>query len=56
MGRHEAGRAGAIVTTPEKSTSVAAFSFGDPEPVNSRREILDMLECPHNGRWYEPPI
>jgi len=56
MGRHEAGRAGAIVTTPEKSTSVAAFSFGDPEPVNSRREILDMLECPHNGRWFEPPI
>jgi len=55
MGRHETGRAGAIVAT-EKSTSVAAFSFGDPEPVNSRREILDMLECPHNGRWFEPPI
>jgi PBSX family phage portal protein len=56
MGRHEAGRAGAIVATPDTSKSVAAFSFGDPEPVNSRREILDMLECPHNGRWYEPPI
>ncbi|WP_347092616.1 phage portal protein [Sphingomonas parapaucimobilis] len=33
-----------------------AFSFGDPEPVNDRREILDLLECWHNGRWYEPPI
>ncbi|MBB3877883.1 phage portal protein [Sphingomonas pseudosanguinis] len=33
-----------------------AFSFGDPEPVNDRREILDLLQCWHNGRWYEPPI
>jgi PBSX family phage portal protein len=33
-----------------------AFTFGDPEPVNDRREILDLLQCWHNGRWYEPPI
>lgn len=33
-----------------------AFSFGEPEPVNNRREILDLLQCWHNGRWYEPPI
>lgn len=36
--------------------SVHAFSFGDPEPVLNRREIIDMIECVHNGRWYEPPI
>lgn len=35
---------------------VHAFSFGDPEPVLNRREIIDMIECVHNGRWYEPPI
>jgi PBSX family phage portal protein len=38
------------------STAMQAFSFGDPEPVLGRREIMDMIECVHNGRWYEPPI
>lgn len=33
-----------------------AFAFGDPEAVLDRREILDFLECPDNGKWYEPPI
>lgn len=33
-----------------------AFSFGDPEPVLDRRQLLDLLECWHNGRWYEPPL
>ncbi len=33
-----------------------AFSFGDPEPVMDRREILDYTECWMNGRWYEPPV
>jgi len=33
-----------------------AFSFGSPEPVMDRRDILDYLECWQNGRWYEPPI
>lgn len=33
-----------------------SFSFGDPEPVMSRRELIDYLECWNNGRWYEPPI
>ncbi|WJV52936.1 phage portal protein [Prodigiosinella aquatilis] len=32
------------------------FSFGDPIPVLDRRELLDYLECIHNGRWFEPPI
>jgi PBSX family phage portal protein len=35
---------------------VQAFTFGDAEPVNSRREMLDYIECWHNGRWYEPPV
>ncbi|MEG8014240.1 hypothetical protein [Sphingomonas sp. 22R3R2A-7] len=56
MGRHDIGRAGAIGMAGAPSTAVEAFTFGDPEPVNSRREVLDLLQCWHNGRWYEPPI
>lgn len=33
-----------------------AFTFGEPESVIDRREIFDMFEVAHNGRWYEPPI
>lgn len=33
-----------------------AFTFGDPESVLDRREIFDLFEVAHNGRWYEPPI
>lgn len=36
--------------------SMQAFSFGDPEAVLDRREILDYLECPLAGKWYEPPL
>lgn len=36
--------------------SMEAFSFGDPEAVLDRREILDYLECPVVGKYYEPPI
>ena len=32
-----------------------AFSFGEPVPVLSQREVFDYLEAMHNGRWYEPP-
>ncbi|MCW2383383.1 PBSX family phage portal protein [Sphingobium sp. B2D3B] len=42
--------------TPAIGGEVQAFSFGDPEPVLSRATMLDMMECGHNGRWYEPPI
>lgn len=35
---------------------VEAFSFGDPEPVLERRELLDLIECWANDRWYEPPV
>ncbi|MCW2399642.1 phage portal protein [Sphingobium sp. B2D3C] len=41
---------------PATVGEVQAFSFGDPEPVLSRATMLDMMECGHNGRWYEPPI
>ncbi|MCJ2189153.1 phage portal protein [Novosphingobium beihaiensis] len=33
-----------------------AFTFGDPESVIDRREIFDLFEVAHNGRWYEPPV
>lgn len=33
-----------------------AFSFGDPVAVLDRRELLDYVECHHNGKWYEPPL
>lgn len=46
---------GAIVAAND-NRGVSAFTFGDPEPVNSRATMLDMLECYHNQRWYEPPI
>lgn len=36
--------------------SAQAFTFGDPLPVLSQREIFDYLEAMHNGRWYEPPL
>lgn len=37
-------------------SNVLAFSFGEPESVLTRRDLLIYLECWHNGRWYEPPI
>lgn len=36
--------------------AMEAFTFGDPEPVLDRRMLIDMMEAPHNGRWYEPPV
>lgn len=36
--------------------SVEAFTFGDPVPVMDKRQILDLLECPVQGKWYEPPL
>lgn len=51
-----AASAGAIVPANDRGTAIEAFSFGDPEPVLDRSLLLDMLECPHNNRWYEPPV
>lgn len=42
-----------MATGPQK---VEAFSFGDPESVLERSEILDYIEAWSNGRWYEPPL
>lgn len=59
MSRQESAAAssGAIVAANDnRSRTIGAFTFGDPEPVNSRATMLDMLECWHNQRWYEPPI
>lgn len=43
-------------TQLENSAHFEAFSFGDPESVLDRREIIDYLECPVMSKWYEPPI
>jgi PBSX family phage portal protein len=58
MNSRESQRAaeGAIVVANDNRSRVEAFSFGDPEPVLSRSTLLDMLECYHNQRWYEPPV
>jgi PBSX family phage portal protein len=46
--------------TGEKPTAasgrIEAFAFGDPEAVLDRRDFIDYLECPNNGKWYEPPV
>lgn len=48
------------ITAPDAvkpdNTRMEAFTFGDPEAVLDKREILDYLECPMMGKWYEPPI
>lgn len=60
MNRREAAEASesAIVASNDNGGkgSIQAFTFGDPEPVLSRATMLDMLECWHNGSWYEPPL
>lgn len=40
----------ALLDTP------SMFSFGDPESVLDRRELVQYFEIWHNGRWYEPPV
>lgn len=58
MSRSEVKQAGkgAIVVANDNRAGVQAFSFGDPEPVLDRGTVLDMIECWHNQRWYEPPV
>lgn len=46
---------GAIVATSARA-GVEAFAFGDPEPVMDRATLMEMVECWHNHRWYEPPL
>lgn len=45
-----------VPAAPAARPSAEAFTFGDPEGVLDRREILDYLEAPLSGKWYEPPI
>lgn len=45
-----------VASEPARSGQTMAFTFGEPESVLNRREIMDMVECYHNGRWYEPPL
>lgn len=44
----------AAATKP--SQGIEAFTFGEPVPVLSQREILDYIESMSNGRYYEPPL
>ncbi|HJW26418.1 MAG TPA: phage portal protein [Rhodocyclaceae bacterium] len=46
----------APVPADAQQAKAEAFSFGDPEAVLDKREILDYLECTKAGKWYEPPI
>lgn len=55
-GQHRASETPIGATAANDNPKVEAFTFGDPEPVLDRRQIMDMLECCHNGRWYEPPV
>ncbi|WP_293935551.1 phage portal protein [Iodobacter sp.] len=46
-----------LASTPNPSASGSvAFTFGEPSAVLDRRELLDLLECNNNGKWYEPPM
>lgn len=49
-----------VMAEPSATQSAAvkarSFSFGAPEPIMSRREFFEYVECWHNGRYYEPPI
>jgi PBSX family phage portal protein len=58
MSRGETAQAsaGAIVPANDNGGHVESFTFGDPEPVLGGRQLIDMLECWHNERWYEPPL
>ena len=40
----------------EKKQHIEAFTFGEPTPVLSQREIFDYLEAMNNGKYYEYPI
>ena len=55
-GETAVARKGALQATASPSTAVQAFSFGEPVEVLNRREIMDMVECYRNDRWYEPPL
>lgn len=43
-------------TVAPPAPGIEVFTFGDPEPVLDRREIIDYAQCYLMGRWYEPPV
>ncbi|WP_073536729.1 phage portal protein [Aeromonas salmonicida] len=45
-----------VLATQQPGGAMEAFTFGEPVPVLSQREVFDYLEAMHNGRWYEPPL
>lgn len=55
------GAAAAAVSNPPPDASrpakIDTFTFGDPEAVLDRSEVLDLLESPlFANRYYEPPV
>jgi len=44
------------VAADDKGATIEAFTFGGAESVLDRRDVLNHIECWHNGRYYEPPI
>jgi capsid portal protein len=43
-------------TAAAKAGGGQFFTFGEPESVLDKREIFDLFEVYHNGRWYDPPV
>jgi PBSX family phage portal protein len=48
-------KAHAMASKP-KEQRIEHFTFGEPMPVLSQREIFDYLESMSNGKYYEPPL
>ncbi|OKH88114.1 phage portal protein [Thalassospira sp. TSL5-1] len=42
--------------TEKPAPKVQAFTFGDPEPVLNKRDIMSYFHSAFNGSYYEPPI
>lgn len=43
-------------TAAAKPAGIEVFTFGDPEPVLSGRDVSGYFHSYFNGRFYEPPI
>ncbi|KAB7672847.1 phage portal protein [Plesiomonas shigelloides] len=54
--RHRSNKPSAPAEMKSDTAKAEVFTFGDPVPVLSQREVFDYLEAMHNGRWYEPPL
>lgn len=40
----------------KQAQQIEVFTFGAPEAVLDRREVLDYVECWINGDWYDTPL